>query len=576
MKVRRISWKRFIGFLVGLWLLGVQGAMEAEAQLAIDSPNPEAGGWFGSAVAAGDVNGDGRVDIVVGARLEDVGITQDQGRVYVFDGCTRALIHTLTAPGSPSCGATFGCRFGQAVSAGDVTGDGQVDIIVGAPMEGVGGNSRQGRAYVFDGATGAPIFILNTPNPHSGARFGASVAAGDVNGDGRADIFVGGPGQCVNVPPLICAGQVFVFDGMTGGVIRTLNSPNPFEGGLFGGSAAAGDVSGDARADVVVGAPGEFGSDGRVHVFDGSTGTLIRTLFGIPLCNLGHPECWFGFSVSIIGVGSSATFLVGAPLEDVGGVPDQGRAYVFGTAVAPLHMLTTPSPGSGCTHECNRFGVAVDAADANGDGQPDFIIGANAEANYQGRVYVFSGVDGTLLRTLDSPSPVEANEVLFGSAVGTGDVDADGKAEVIVGAFRDDVDGVVEQGRAYLFFPPGLSLTVALDPDRRLRRSRTATVRATATRGGVLQSCAAVTFSTADPSVASVSPSSVVTDTSGQAQATVRGESRGETTVTAVADGESASVPVKVPDVAPIGVILSMLCILLFGFLCRRPGSARR
>jgi hypothetical protein len=268
--------------------------------------------------------------------------------------------------------------------------------------------------------------------------------------------------------------------------------------------------------------------------------------------------------------------LVGAPLEDVGGVPDQGRAYVFGTALAPLHMLTTPSPGSGCTHECNRFGVAVDAADVNGDGQPDFIIGANAEANYQGRVYVFSGVDGTLLRTLESPSPVETNEVLFGSTVASGDADADGKADVIVGAFRDDVDGVIEQGRAYLFLPPGLEVAVALDPDERLRRHRTTTVRATVTRAGAPQSCATVTFSAGDPSVASVSPTSAVTDASGRAQATVRGESRGNTTVTAAADGASASTPVTVPDLSLIGVIFLTVCIVLFGLLWRRPTSTQR
>jgi exosortase/archaeosortase family protein len=228
-------------------------------------------------------------------------------------------------------------------------------------------------------------------------------------------------------------------------------------------------------------------------------------------------------------------------------------------------MLTTPSPGSGCTHECNRFGVAVAADDVNGDGQADFIVGANAEIDKQGKVYVFSGADGTLLRTLDSPSPVETNEVLFGSTATAADVDADGKADIIVGAFRDDVDGVVEQGRAYLFFPSGLEVAVALEPDRRLRRSRTATVRATVTRAGVPQSCAAVAFSTTDPTVASVSPTSAVTDASGQTQASVHGESRGETTVTAVVDGASASAPVKVPDLSLIGVVLSVFCVMLFG-----------
>lgn len=575
MKSDKHSWMQFVGLLAVLWIFAVQGAMEAEAQIAVDSPNPEAGGWFGSAVVTGDVNGDGRADIIVGARLEDVETTSGQGRAYVFDGCSRALIQTLTIPGSPSCSATSGCRFGQAVGAADITGDGRADILVGAPHEDVGGNSRQGRAYLFDGATGALLLTLNTPNPESGAHFGDSVTAGDVNGDGRPDIIVGASGQNVNIPPLVSAGKVFVFEGMTGGLIHTLITPNPFPTGLFGKSVALGDLNGDGRADIVVGAPGEFTDHGRVYVFSGATGGLISTLFGIPICHLGHNKCWFGSSVAVVG---PTTILVGSPLDDVDSVPDQGRAYVYTLgAVAPLHILTTPSPGSGCSHECNRFGVAVAAADVNGDGRSDFIVGANAESDKQGRVYVFNGVDGALLRTLDSPSPAETNEVLFGSAVAAGDIDADGKADLIVGAFRDDVDGVVEQGSAYLFLPPGLEITAALDPDRRLRRGRTAIVQATVNRGGVPQSCATVTFSTANPGVASVvPPASAVTDASGQAQATVRGESRGETTVTAVADGASASTPVRVPELSLIGLIVLVISIVLFGLRRKPPWTAHK
>lgn len=561
-----------MGLLLGFWILCVHGTRDADAQTAIDSPNPERSGWFGKAVASGDVNADGKADIIVGAHAEDVGATSGQGRAYVFDGCTRVLIHTLTAPGSPSCGSS-GCRFGQAVGAGDISGDGRADIIVGAPMEDVGGNTRQGRAYVFDGVTGASMYTLDTPNPGSGARFGSAVAAGDVNGDGRPDIIVGGSGQCVSGPPSACAGQVFVFNGVTGSLIRTLDSPSPVPTGLFGESVASGDLTGDGRADIVVGAPGEFSDDGRVYVFDGATGGLISTYLGIPICNLGHNKCWFGSSVAVIG---STAILVGSPLDDVDGVPDQGRAYVYTPgALAPLHILTTPNPGSGCTHECNRFGVAVAAADVNGDGQSEFIVGANAESHKQGRVYVFNGVDGTLFRTLDSPSPVETNEVLFGGSVAAGDADADGKADIVAGAFRDDVGSVVEQGRAYLFFPPGLDVTARLDPNRKIRRGRTADVRATLTQSGVPQSCRTVAFTTADPTVASVWPTSGVTDASGQALARVTGESRGRTTVTAAADGASASIPVRVPDLSFIGLIFLVVGIVLFVLMRKRPQGIR-
>jgi len=565
---RRVS-VQWMGVLLGLWACCGYGTGDVHAQIAIDSPHPETSGWFGKAVASGDVNADGKADIIVGADAEDVGTTSGEGRAYVFDGCTHALIHTLTPPGSPVCGATFGCRFGRAVGAGDISGDGRADVIVGAPMEDVGGNATQGRAYVFDGVTGAPIFALDTPNPGPGAHFGSAGAAGDVNGDGRPDIIVGASGQCISVPPLTCTGQVFVFDGATGGLIRTLDTPNPSHSGQFGESVASGDLNADGRADIVVGAPGEFSNQGQVYIFDGATGGLISSLFGIPICNLGQPGCFFGSSVAVVG---PTTILVGSPLDDVGGVPDQGRAYVYSTVGgAPLHMLTTPSPGSGCTHECNRFGVAVAVADVNGDGRPDFIVGANAESNKQGRVYVFDGVGGTLFRTLDLPPPAETNEVLFGSTVAGADVDGDGTADIVVGAFRDDVDGVVEQGRAYLFFPPGLDVAARLNPNEKIRRGRTADVRATVTRAGIAQSCRAVTFSTADPSVASVSPTFGVTDAGGQVEAIVRGESRGDTSVTAAVEGTSASVPVKVPDLSRIGLVLLVVCMILIGLLRKRP-----
>ncbi len=123
------------------------------------------------------------------------------------------------------------------------------------------------------------------------------------------------------------------------------------------------------------------------------------------------------------------------------------------------------------------------------------------------------------------------------------------------------------------FFSALEEATVALDLAMKLRRRRTATVRATVTRGGVPQAGETVTFSTADPSVASVSPTSAVTDASGQAQTTVRGESRGDTTLTAVADGASASAPVKVPDLSLIGVVLLVVSMVLFGLLRKRPTS---
>ncbi len=140
-------------------------------------------------------------------------------------------------------------------------------------------------------------------------------------------------------------------------------------------------------------------------------------------------------------------------------------------------------------------------------------------------------------------------------------------------AFDQDFALVVYNAQT---FPP-LQVSVDPDPVKIRRRGRTRTVLATVTRGGVPQAGETVTFSTADSSVASVMPPvSGVTNPSGQVQATVRGESRGETRVTAVADGTSASARVKVPDLSLIGVVLLVVSMVLFGLLRKRPTSAQR
>ncbi|MFQ5846365.1 MAG: S8 family serine peptidase [Candidatus Methylomirabilales bacterium] len=121
-----------------------------------------------------------------------------------------------------------------------------------------------------------------------------------------------------------------------------------------------------------------------------------------------------------------------------------------------------------------------------------------------------------------------------------------------------------------------LLVSLVLDPDKTLDQGETTTARATVTMAGAPQPGKTVMFSTADPSVASVSPASAVTDPTGQTQATVRGESNGETTVTAVVNGASASTPVKVPDVSVIGVIILALGVGLAALLRKRRASARR
>lgn len=200
----------------------------------------------GVRVAAGDVNGDGVPDIVTGAGPGGA------PNVKVFDGATGTLIRSFFAFDPSFTGGVF-------VAAGDVNGDGAADLIVGADA---GGGPD---VKVFDGKTGALLQSFFAYG--AGFTGGVRVAAGDVNGDGIADIVTGpGPGGLSNVE---------VFDGATGALIRSFIAFDvSFTGGVF---VAAGDTSGDGRADIVVGA--DAGGAPHVKVFEATSGSELQSFF---------------------------------------------------------------------------------------------------------------------------------------------------------------------------------------------------------------------------------------------------------------------------------------------------------
>lgn len=437
-------------FVLGCLVIGLPAGF-AWPSLAIyrpailSNPTPQRSAFFGIAVAgAGDVDGDGAGDFLVGAPGLHVGGNREQGQVFVFSGADRSLLYTLDNPTPQAFGA-----FGRAVAgARDVDGDGTPDVLVGAPH--VRAGDVNGKAFVFSGADGSLIHTFDTPTPQREPTFfGWAVAgAGDVDGDGTPDLLVGAQGQDAGGNRE--QGQVFIFSGADGSLLQTLDTPRPQVNAFFGWSVAGpGDVDGDGVPDILVGAVhqhvGPNEDQGQAFVFSGADGSLLHTL------DNPTPQQYAFFGWAVAGPGDvdgdgAGDLLVGARGQEVAGNDDQGQAYVFGGADGNLlYTLDNPSP-----QPWGQFGWAVaGAGDVDSDGVPDLLVGAShqrvGDNHEQGQAFVFSGADGGRLHTLNTPIPEIGGGGKFGSAVaGVGDVNGDGTRDLLVGTPFHNVGDILD------------------------------------------------------------------------------------------------------------------------------------
>lgn len=214
----------------------------------------------------GDANGDGHDDVLIGAPLNDAN-GRDAGRSYLHSGKDGSLLLTLT-------GERAGDRFGSAV--GGMVWNGEPWLVVGAPNA---GPNQGGRTYVYRGLNSEPAFVIEADD--SGAQLGGMFVSvlGDVNGDGMPDIYASDWSANANGPG---AGRVYIHSGADGSRMTVLSGEARGDG--FGiGAADAGDVDGDGHADLVIGAwqhRGAAPSGGKVYLYSGRDFSLLRVWTG--------------------------------------------------------------------------------------------------------------------------------------------------------------------------------------------------------------------------------------------------------------------------------------------------------
>ncbi len=346
--------------LVGAWRHDPAGLMDAGAVfvydgasggLAFSVPGTGLGDHMGfGSSAAGDVNHDGFADVCAAADEDDVtGVGSNAGSAVIISGLDGSAIWTFTGDSGSDL---FGW---STAAAGDVDGDGVDDVLIGALQdEGGGSPSNAGSITAYSGDTGALIHRIygTVLNGNLGSKVGR---AGDVNGDGRAD--------------LIAAQQGFarVYSGLDASLLHDLN----VGGGGSSGLAVSGGIDADLDgfSDLIVGAPGTASSAGRVVVFSGGSRAVLWDLPGdLAGDSLGAGVAGTG---DLDGDGHG-DFVAGMPGSDGGGSSSGALRAYSGRDGSVLFTVSGSAPN-------DRIGAATGAgADIDLDGFPDAIGSATS------------------------------------------------------------------------------------------------------------------------------------------------------------------------------------------------------
>ncbi len=383
----------------------------------------EAGDGFGTSLAAGDFNNDGRDDLAVGSPGEDVGQIVSAGAVSVLYGSSSGLTTSNAwivdggAAGLPGAAEAFD-GFGSVLAVGDFDGDSNDDLAIGVPSEAIGSLQAAGAVFVLLGdsgglgTAGSVVLHQNVAGvdgaAESGDRFGSALAAGDINGDGESDLVVGIVGEDIT-GPIVDAGAIQAFMGGTGSNMFSVDTlihqdTNGIRGvaerqDQFGGALAIADFDGDGFEDVAIGIRYEdleakgLVNAGAVQIVNGSAAGLstadrIWTQDSAGIAGKAETGDQFGAALAAGGIRHSGTsdLAIGAPFEDVGAIQDAGAVNVLygsddGLTAAIDQIFSQDSTGIlGVAETGDRFGAALAVGALKGSARGGLAIGVFGEA----------------------------------------------------------------------------------------------------------------------------------------------------------------------------------------------------